>query len=105
MTQVIERIILDRPRADVAPEELATANEVGQTMLLAIPGVEEVSFGIALSADEPYQWYVRIRFRDEQALETFNTHPNHLNFAEQYWAPLLADHSVRDYRLEYQAGS
>jgi stress responsive alpha/beta barrel protein len=101
MAQVIERIILDKPRADVTQEELATANEVGQTLLLAIPGVEAVSFGIALSADEPYQWYVRIRFRDEQALETFNTHPNHLNFAEQYWGPLLADHSVRDYRLQY----
>ncbi len=101
MTQVIERIILDRPHADVTPEQLATANEAGQALLLAIPGVEAVSFGIALSAGEPYQWYVRIRFRDEQALQTFESHPNHLNFVEQYWAPLLADHSVRDYRLQY----
>jgi hypothetical protein len=101
MTKIIERIILDKPRTDITPEELATANEVGQALLLAIPGVEAVSFGIALSAEEPYQWYVRIRFHDEQALETFNTHPNHINFAEQYWGPLLADHSVRDYRLQY----
>jgi hypothetical protein len=101
MSQVIERIILDTPRADVTPEQLATANEVGQKLLLAIPGVEAVSFGLALSADEHFQWYVRIRFRDEQALQTYETHPNHTNFAEQYWAPLLADHQVRDYRLEY----
>lgn len=101
MSQVIERIILDKPRADVTPEQLATANEVGQKLLLAIPGVEVVSFGIALSSDEHFQWYVRIRFRDEQALQTYETHLNHINFAEQYWAPLLADHQVRDYRLEY----
>jgi len=101
MTEVIERIILDKPRPDITQEELATANEVGLALLLAIPGVEAVSFGIALSAEEPYQWYVRIRFRDKQALQTFETHPNHINFAEQYWAPLLADHSVRDYCLQY----
>lgn len=101
MSQVIERIILDRPRPDVTEEQLATANQVGRTLLSGIPGVETVSFGIALSAGEPLQWYVRIRFRDEQALQTFETHPDHINFAEQYWAPLLAEHSVRDYRLEY----
>ena len=101
MSQVIERIILDKPRADVTQEQLATANEEGQKLLLAIPGVEAVSFGIALSADEPLQWYVRIRFRDEQALAIFESHPNHINFAEQYWGPLLAEHQVRDYRLEY----
>lgn len=101
MSPVIERIILDKPRPDVTPEQLATANEVGQRLLLAIPGVETVSFGVALSAGETFQWYVRIRFRDEQALRMFETHPNHINFAEHYWAPLLADHSVRDYRLEY----
>ena len=101
MMEIIERIILDIPRADVTPEDLATANEVGQALLLAIPGVQAVSFGIALLADEPYQWYVRIRFRDMQALETFNTHPNHLSFAEKYWGPLLAGHTVRDYHLQY----
>ena len=101
MSQVIERIILDKPRADITPEQLATANEVGQKLLLAIPGVDAVSYGTALSADEPLQWYVRIRFRDEQALQMYETHPNHINFAEQYWGPLLAEHQVRDYRLEY----
>ena len=58
MTEVIERIILDKPRTDVTQEQLAAANEAGQALLLAIPGEEAVSFGITLSADEPYQWYV-----------------------------------------------
>jgi hypothetical protein len=101
MSQKIERIILDRPRAGVTPEQLATAHEIGRPLLLAIPGVETVSFGVALSPDEALKWYVRIRFRDEEALEVFNTHPNHLSFAEQYWGPLLAEHMVVDYRIEY----
>ncbi len=101
MRQTIERIILDRPRADVTPEELAAAHEVGRPLLLAIPGVETVSFGTALSPDEPLRWYVRIRFRDEEAVEVFNAHPNHLNFVEKYWGPLLAEHIGIDYRIEY----
>lgn len=101
MSQMIERIILDKPRAEVTQEQLATAHEIGRDLLLAIPGVEEMSFGIALAADESLQWYVRIRFRDEQALHVFDSHPNHLNFVEQYWAPLLAEHQGRDYRVEY----
>ena len=56
MNQVIERIILDKPRADVTEEQLKTANDVGRALLLAIPGVETVSFGIALAADERCQW-------------------------------------------------
>jgi hypothetical protein len=101
MSKAIERIIIDRPRADVTQEQLAAANEEARALLLAIPGVETVSFGIAVSAEEPFQWYVRIRFRDEEALLTFEIHPNHINFAQRYWAPLLAEHQVRDYRIEY----
>jgi hypothetical protein len=101
MQQGIERIILDQPRAGVTPEQRAAASEEGRTLLSAIPGVETVSFGIALAAGEPHQWNVRIRFRDEQALQIFETHPNHLNFVEHYWAPLLAEHSARDYQLQF----
>jgi hypothetical protein len=92
----VERIILDRPRPDVTIEQRDAAAEVGRELLSAIPGVEDVSFGVALSADEPQQWYVRIRFRDEAALDVFDFgHANHLDFVEQHWAPLLVEHQSR----------
>jgi hypothetical protein len=99
--QTIERIILANPRADVSQEHLAEVVEAGRVLLTAIPGVEEMSFGVTLAADAPYRWYVRIRFRDEQALEVYQTHPNHTQFGAQQWLPVIANQIVLDYRLQY----
>lgn len=97
----IERIILAIPRDDLTLAQRDAVAEAGRVALSAIPGVETVSFGIAAAADEPYAWYVRIRFRDEQARQQFDTHPAHLDFVFQQWVPALKDYSVRDYRLSY----
>jgi hypothetical protein len=97
----VERIILDRPRPDVTTEQHTAAAELGRELLLAIPGVEDVTFGTAIQADEPLQWYVRIRFRDEAALGVFDDHANYIDFVEQHWGPLLAEHCSRDYHLSY----
>jgi Stress responsive A/B Barrel Domain len=97
----IERVILANPRADVSREHLAAVAEAGRDLITAIPGVERISFGVALAADAPYRLYVRIRFRDEQALQTYETHPNHLNFGGQQWLPIIADQIVTDYRIQY----
>ena len=101
VNQTIERIILANPRTDVPQERLAEVVEAGRPLLTAIPGVLAMSFGVALAADAPYRWYVRIRFRDAQALQTYETHPNHTNFGTQQWLPVIADQVVVDYRLQY----
>ena len=97
----IERVILANPRTDISEEHLAEVVEAGRVLLTAIPGVEEMSFGISLAADAAYRWYVRIRFRDEQALEVYQTHPNHTTFGAQQWLPVIAEQIVLDYRLQY----
>ncbi len=99
--QTIERLILANPRTDVSDERLAAVAEAGRVLITAIPGVEEMSFGVALATDAPYRWYVRIRFRDEQALHTYQTHPNHTTYGTQQWLPVIADQIVIDYRIQY----
>jgi len=99
--QTIERIILANPRADVSLEHLTEVIEAGRVRLTAIPGVEEMSFGVVPTGQAAYRWYVRIRFRDAQALEVYQTHPNHTNFGAQQWLPVIADQIVLDYRLQY----
>ena len=98
--QTIERIILANPRADVSPEHLAEVVENGRALLTAIPGVEVMSFGVSTAPDAAYRWYVRIRFRDEQALQVYETHPNHTSFGGQQWLPAIAEQIVLDYRLQ-----
>jgi stress responsive alpha/beta barrel protein len=99
--QAIERVILANPRTEVAQEHLAAVAEAGRVLLSAIPGVEVMSWGVSQSTDVPYRWYVRIRFRDEQALQTYETHPNHTNYGSQQWLPIIADQMIIDYRIQY----
>lgn len=98
----IERVILANARPEVTPEHLAVVAEAGRSLILAIPGVERMSFGIALSTDAPYRLSVCILFRDDQALQTYETHPNHLNFGSQQWLPIISDQITTDYRVQYE---
>jgi hypothetical protein len=100
-SQAVERVILANPRADVSAAHLATVVETGRELITAIPGVERMSFGETIGSDAPYRWYVRIRFRDEQALRTYETHPNHTTFGAQQWLPIITDQIVIDYRIQY----
>jgi hypothetical protein len=101
LNQHIERIILANPIADLSEKQMAEAVESGRVLITAIPGVEEMSFGRTTGIEAPYRWYVRIRFRDEQALQTYETHPNHTEFGVQQWLPIIANQIVIDYRLQY----
>ncbi len=100
-TQALERVILANPRTDVPQEHLAAVAEAGRILISAIPGVEHMSFGIALAADAPYRWYVRIQFQDAQALQRYETHPNHTTFGVEQWLPIIADQTVTDYHIQY----
>jgi hypothetical protein len=99
--QAVERVVLANPRTDVSQEHLAAVVEAGRVLITAIPGVQVMSFGVTLAADAPYQWYLRIRFRDEQAFQTYQTDPNHTNYATHQWLPVIADQIVLDYHIQY----
>lgn len=99
--QPIERVVLANPRADVSPEHLATVVEEGRRLITAIPGVELLSWGLAIQADAPDRCYLRMRFRDAAALQVYETHPNHTNFGQQQWLPIIAELLIVDYQMQY----
>jgi len=101
MTQMIERIILAIPHDNLSEEQVNAAVESGRTLIAAIPGVELISFGIADRSDVSHPWYVRIRFRDAEALQVYETHPNHINFGMQLWLPIIKEQITIDYRIQY----
>src|SRR5258706_338064 len=101
MTQTIERIILAIPKSDVLEEQVDAVIESGRMLISAIPGVELISFGIALAPDESRRWYVRIRFRDDEALQDYETHPNHVTFGVEQWLPIIKEQITTDYRIQF----
>jgi len=101
MTQKIERIILAIPHDNLSQEQVDAAIESGRVLISAIPGVELISFGIALASDASHPWYVRIRFRDDEALQVYETHPNHVTFGVEQWLPIVKEQITIDYRIQY----
>ena len=101
VTQAIERIILINLKEGVSAEQFNIVAQHGQKVLGAIPGVEVVSLGIALNANASHQYYVRLRFRDLDALKVYETHPNHATYGLQEWLPVIADEVLNDYVIAY----
>lgn len=99
--RAVERIILVNIKEGISETQLDTVAQHGKELLGAIPGVEQVSFGFALHADASYQCYVRIRFHDGDALQVYETHPNHATFGLQEWLPIIANEILVDYVMAY----
>ena len=100
-TRAVERVILVNIKEGISETQLDIVAEHGKELLGAIPGVEQVSFGVALRADASYQCYVRIRFHDAGALQIYETHPNHATFGLQEWLPIIANEILVDYVMTY----
>ena len=99
--RAVERIILVNIKEGISETQLDTVAQHGKELLGAIPGVEQVSFGIALHANASYQCYVRIRFHDGDALQVYETHPNHATFGLQEWLPIIANEILFDCVMAY----
>ena len=100
-TQAIERIILVNLKEGISEEQFDMVAQHGRELLGAIPGVEVVSLGLALKADASHHYLVRLRFRDFNALQVYETHPNHAAFGLQEWLPIITDEILNDYKIAY----
>ena len=99
--RAVERVILVNIKEGISETQLDIVAQHGKELLGAIPGVEQVSFGTALHADASYQCYVRIRFHDSDALQVYETHPNHATFGLQEWLPIITNEILVDYAMSY----
>lgn len=99
--RAVERVILVNIKEGISETQLDIVAQHGKELLGAIPGVEQVSFGTALHSSAPYQCYVRIRFHDVDALQVYETHPNHAIFGLQEWLPIIANEILVDYVIAY----
>jgi len=100
-TRTVERVILVNIKEGISETQLNIVAQHGKELLGAIPGVEHVSFGTALHVDASYQCYVRIRFHNVDALQVYETHPNHATFGLQEWLPIIANEILVDYLVAY----
>lgn len=68
-----------------------------------IPGIIDVSAGVILPSTRPavdstFDVAIVMKFKDQQALESYGKHPLHLSAMQRTLKPLVAKYVIYDYR-------
>ncbi len=64
--------------------------------LRAISSVNDFEVSREISQKNPYDFAVSMRFTDQVAYDTYNTHPLHTAFVRDRWIPEVADFMEHD---------
>jgi len=65
--------------------------------LAAIPGVEVFEILREVGDKNDFAFGISMEFADRAAYDEYNSHPDHVRFVEQRWAPEVADFLEIDY--------
>jgi len=84
--------------ATVSREQVLSMAADAKRILGSIPGVTDVSFGVALTKEARYQYFFDIALVDEEALAVYRVHPVHCRFADERFRPMAPDRVTTDYR-------
>ena len=98
---MIRHLIVFNIRDGATHEECLAMAEHGRIVLARIPGVLQVSFGVALVQTARYRYNFTIDLENEQAVQQYQVHPLHVAFADEHFRPLAPDRITIDYQLHY----
>ena len=73
--------------------------------LSEIPGVEGLRRVDEVSAKNPYQYGLVMRFSSPSAYDRYNEHPEHQRFVEEAWLPNVTQYIEIDYVSPRSQGS
>ena len=85
--------------ADAPENQVRAMAERAREVLGAIPGVTDVSFGIAVAATARYRYYLDVGFADASVIDSYREHPVHVRFAAEEFRPLAHDRITTDYTV------
>ena len=97
----VEKVVLFNVREGVSELECQGMAERGRELLGQIPGVERVSFGIAVKPDARYRYCALLRFHDPSVIAIYNAHPNHDTFLHQDWDPMVVEVIPIEYAMQF----
>lgn len=96
----VERVVLWNFREDISEAEKQRIIDQERTVLTKIPGVENLSVGMAVRPEERYRCYVVIRLTDRAALAVFDADSTHQAYVNDEFGPSLADELVLTYEMQ-----
>ena len=71
----------------------------GIQLLRTIPGVRSVKVGKCVNEHGSYRYCWLIRFANASVIETYKTHPVHIQYADNFFRPIAADRITNDYEI------
>lgn len=91
-------IVFNTPQGIGEGECRAMAHKARET-LKRIPGVKDVSFGVAVSDKAAYKYLLIVDFEGEDVISFYRDHPIHTEFADSVFRPMAVDRITTDYRM------
>ncbi|MGA7148984.1 MAG: Dabb family protein [Microbacterium sp.] len=85
--------LVHAPGSDAEREFL----EAGRRTLTGIPGVEEFAVNRQVSAKSDLTHQFTMVFADQEAYDSYNIHPAHVDFVERRWVPEVAAFQEYDF--------
>jgi hypothetical protein len=93
----VEHLIIYNTSTDDSTS-LKTASE-GLRVLDKIPGVRATWHGRSVKPDAKYKWCWLVRFAHQAVIDSYREHPDHVQYADNYFRPIASDRISIDYEL------
>lgn len=94
--QPVEHVVMFNA-PDLSEAKVRAMFEVGARMLGAIPGVRSVRSGRATKPGSRYGLCWFVRFASEAVVESYKSHPIHVDFADNHFRPFATDRLTSDF--------
>ncbi len=96
---MIKHVIVFNPAPGISDETCLSMARQAREVLTRIPGVRDVSLGIAVSDTARYRYLLIVGFASEEVIDSYRDHPVHVEFANKVFRPMAPDRITTDYKM------
>jgi hypothetical protein len=96
---VIKHLIVFNIREDATHQDCLGMLEKGEKELSQIPGVTNVTYGVAVAENAKFKYTIIVDFENESVIESYKHHPIHVKFADEDFRPMAVDRITTDYEI------
>lgn len=97
---MVEHIVLFKWKETTTPEEIEAVMEGLKGLKSKIPGIVDLSCGKNFTdRSKGFEYGLVVRFRDREALDAYQPHPEHQKVVQNLIQPILAGILAVDYHI------
>lgn len=94
---MLVHVVLFNFKPDLYEDRKTEILQLSRTKLAALPGVKNLLVGKSIKSENEFAYALSMYFEDEQALDTYRNHPDHVHFRDVTFFPFLENFKGLDY--------